>query len=59
MVSSIVGFIGPGGATSLFAVSVDHDLLGGDLIWLVLIVIAVFGVVATFMIKQPKPAISI
>lgn len=43
-VSSFVRIIGPGGASILFAVSVDKHIMDGNLIWLVAVIVAVLGV---------------
>ncbi len=49
MISSFVGIIGPGGMASIFALSVDHQILSGNLVWLVLVAIAAIGTGAAFL----------
>ena len=49
-IQAIVRIIGPGGASILFAVSIDKHLLGGVLIWLVLVLVAILGVVSGLML---------
>jgi hypothetical protein len=43
-VSSAVRILGPGGASVLFAVSIDKHILGGNFVWLVCGLIAIVGV---------------
>ena len=52
MTSSLVGVVGPSGASSLFAVSVQQHLLGGYLVWVVIGAIAAVGAVAGWMIRD-------
>ena len=49
-VSSFVRILGPGGASFLYALSIDQQLLGGNLIWVVSGLISILGVVSGFMI---------
>lgn len=46
-VGSVAEAFGPAFISSLFALSVDKRLLGGNLVWLVMVGISVWGVVAT------------
>jgi hypothetical protein len=50
--ASFMRTIGPACATSLFAASREHQLLGGDLIYLVLLLISVVTVSASFLLPQ-------
>lgn len=52
MIASVMGVIGPGSANSLFAISIEKHLLGGQLIWVVFGVIAALGAVAAFFMKD-------
>lgn len=54
VVQSAVRIIGPGGASILYAVSIRKHLLGGNLVWVVFIVVAVIGVVSGTLIKEQK-----
>ncbi|CAE6427595.1 unnamed protein product [Rhizoctonia solani] len=55
MVASASRAIAPAMATSLFAFSVKGGILGGNLIWLVLTLVALLGVVATYRIPNDRP----
>ena len=52
MSSSIMRAIGPYAASSLFAFSVERQLLQGKLIWLLLIFIGVLAVIIASNIKD-------
>jgi len=52
VIACFVGIVGPGGFTSLFAVSVDKNVLGGNLIWLVTSLVALAGAISAFAIKE-------
>ncbi|CAE6365194.1 unnamed protein product [Rhizoctonia solani] len=56
MVASASRAIGPASATSLFAFSIKHNVLGGNLIWIVLSLAAVLGVVAACQIPNDQPS---
>ncbi|CAD6583241.1 MAG: hypothetical protein TREMPRED_003505, partial [Tremellales sp. Tagirdzhanova-0007] len=49
-IQAIVRIIGPGGASILFAVSIDKQILGGSLVWLVLGLVGVIGVFSGLLI---------
>lgn len=53
VISCLVGIIGPGGFTSLFALSVDKNVLGGNLIWIATTAVAALGAVSGFLIHDP------
>ncbi|KAH7337118.1 major facilitator superfamily domain-containing protein [Rhizoctonia solani] len=55
MVASASRAIGPATATSLFAFSVKNNALGGNLVWLVLSLMALLGVVAACQIPKDRP----
>lgn len=44
--------IGPGTASTLFALSVDRHALGGNLIWVVLSVLSVISVLVALTLKK-------
>lgn len=48
--ASIVRALAPSTATSLFSVSLEKDLLGGNLVYLVLCSIVVVGMVASYQL---------
>lgn len=49
-----VGFaVTPASITSLFAYSVEHHVLGGNLVYLVMIVIGVLASVQCLALKEP------
>lgn len=54
VISCLVGIIGPGGFTSIFAVSVDKNILGGNLVWIVTTGIAALGALSGFLIHDPN-----
>ncbi|CAE6426810.1 unnamed protein product [Rhizoctonia solani] len=56
MVASASRAVGPASATSLFAFSVKNNIMGGNLIWLVLSLAAVLGVVAACQIPNEQPS---
>ncbi|KAL5632163.1 hypothetical protein ACGC1H_000243 [Rhizoctonia solani] len=56
MVASASRALGPGAATSLFAISVQKNLLGGSLVWFVLAAIGILGLVAACRIPSDRPA---
>ena len=49
-IQAIVRIIGPGGASILFAVSIDKQILGGSLVWIVLGLVGVIGVFSGLLI---------
>ena len=49
--SSLVRIIGPGGASILFAVSVDKQIWGGNLIWVVAGFVTLLGVWSGIIMK--------
>ncbi|CAE6364898.1 unnamed protein product [Rhizoctonia solani] len=55
MVASASRALGPAGATSLFAISVQRNLLGGSLVWFVLAAVGVLGVMAACRIPGDRP----
>ncbi|EUC63293.1 MFS general substrate transporter [Rhizoctonia solani AG-3 Rhs1AP] len=55
MVASASRAIAPVMATSLFAFSVKSGIFGGNLIWLVLTLVALLGVVAAYRIQNDRP----
>ncbi|CAE6466404.1 unnamed protein product [Rhizoctonia solani] len=55
MVANASRAVGPVLATSLFAFSVKSDILGGNLIWLLLSLVALLGVAATCQIPTDRP----
>jgi hypothetical protein len=52
--TSIMRSIGPAGATSLFALSIEHNLLGGSLVYVVLCIVASGAMAATALLPE-KP----
>ena len=54
MIASVMGLLGPTGAASVFAFSVDHQILGGNLLWLVFTVIALIGIGAGYLLREPE-----
>ncbi|KAJ1299323.1 hypothetical protein OPQ81_011041 [Rhizoctonia solani] len=56
MVASASRAVGPGVATSLFAFSVKSEILGGNLVWLVLSLVALLGVAFAYQIPNERPA---
>ncbi|BGP39315.1 hypothetical protein JCM10449v2_003253 [Rhodotorula kratochvilovae] len=52
MCSSLMRSIGPFCASSLFALSVSHHLLGGQLVFLVMVLVAVGGAVSTLALHE-------
>lgn len=50
--------IGPAGATALFAISVDKQLLGGRLVYYVLLVISAAGVGFSFLVDDGPMAMN-
>lgn len=57
--SSLMRSIGPFGASSLFAFSVSRHLLGGQLVFLVMIVLAIAGAVATLALHEGGRAMAV
>ncbi|KDN41699.1 hypothetical protein RSAG8_07230, partial [Rhizoctonia solani AG-8 WAC10335] len=55
MVASASRAVSPVMATSLFAFSVKGGILGGNLIWLVLSLVALLGVAAAYRIPNDRP----
>lgn len=54
VISCLVGIIGPGGFTSLFALSADKNIWGGNLVWVATTAIAALGAVSGFLIHDPN-----
>ncbi|KAF8668081.1 mfs general substrate transporter [Rhizoctonia solani] len=54
MVASASRALGPAAATTLFAISVQKDLLGGSLVWFVLATIGILGVMAACQIPSDR-----
>ncbi|BGP47414.1 hypothetical protein JCM10450v2_003266 [Rhodotorula kratochvilovae] len=52
MCSSLMRSIGPFCASSLFALSVSHHLLGGQLVFLVMVLVAIGGAVSTLALHE-------
>ncbi|KAI9634257.1 major facilitator superfamily domain-containing protein [Dioszegia hungarica] len=52
VVSSFVRTLGPGGASILFAVSIDKQIWGGNLIWVVCTATAVIGVWSGLVLRK-------
>lgn len=50
--SSAVRIVGPGGASALYAVSISKHILGGNMIWVVMGLIATLGVISGLMLKR-------
>lgn len=50
--ASFMRTIGPACATSLYAVSREHQILGGDLVYVVLVLIAAVTFSASFLLPQ-------
>lgn len=57
--SSLMRSIGPFGASSLFAFSVSRHLLGGQLVFVVMIVLAIAGAVATLALHEGGRAMAV
>lgn len=57
--ASIARAIGPESATSLFAISVEKDLLGGRLVYVVLLVLVGLGLVASLGLKEEGAAAAV
>ncbi|KAF8329788.1 major facilitator superfamily domain-containing protein [Cantharellus anzutake] len=52
--ASLVRAIGPAGSTSLFAFSVErHHILGGGLVWLILVILTFVSVGMCFLLEEP------
>ncbi|KAG8790969.1 hypothetical protein FRC12_010499 [Ceratobasidium sp. 428] len=49
---SICRAIGPAAATSLFALSIDHNLLGGQLVYVALVAVNIGGLIASQWLKE-------
>lgn len=49
---SLMRSIGPFGASSLFAFSVSRHLLGGQLVFVVMVVLAIAGAVTTLALHE-------
>jgi hypothetical protein len=54
VLSSGVRIVGPGGASVLYAVSVSKHIWGGNLIWVVVGIIAAVGVISGCLIRPPS-----
>lgn len=52
VLSSLVRVFGPGGASVLFAISINKQILAGNLVWVVFSTIGVVGVVSGIMIRS-------
>lgn len=52
MHSSLMRSIGPFCASSLFALSVSHHLLGGQLVFIVMVLVSVIGAVSTLALHE-------
>ncbi|GAA5847710.1 hypothetical protein JCM9279_004995 [Rhodotorula babjevae] len=52
MCSSLMRSIGPASASALFAFGVSHDLLGGQFVFLVMVVISVGGALSTLALHE-------
>ncbi|TNY17581.1 major facilitator superfamily domain-containing protein [Rhodotorula diobovata] len=52
MASSLMRSIGPFCASSLFALSVSHHLLGGQLVFIVMVLVSVIGAVSTLALHE-------
>ncbi|GAA5994481.1 uncharacterized protein JCM10292_002088 [Rhodotorula paludigena] len=52
MCSSLMRSIGPACASSLFALSVSHHLLGGKLVYLVMVLLSIGGAAATLRLHE-------
>lgn len=57
--SSLMRSIGPFGASSLFAFSVSRHLLGGQLVFVVMILLAIAGAVATLALHEGGRAMAV
>lgn len=56
MCSSLMRSIGPVAASSLFAVSIAHlDLFGGQLVFVVMVLVSVAGVGVALLLKEGGP----
>jgi hypothetical protein len=58
-VASVMRAIGPAAATSLFSLSVEHNLLGGTLVYLVLCLVSAGGTLTATLLPPmswPRPA---
>ncbi|KIO21444.1 hypothetical protein M407DRAFT_28965, partial [Tulasnella calospora MUT 4182] len=51
-VACIARATGPAVASSVFAISVDKNILGGNFVWVVLILVALYGVEATRRVEE-------
>ncbi|KAF8600209.1 hypothetical protein BDV93DRAFT_267004 [Ceratobasidium sp. AG-I] len=54
MVASASRTIGPAYSTSLFAFSIKSNILGGNLVWVVLAFVAVLGCMAAFRLPSDR-----
>ncbi|GAA5865394.1 hypothetical protein JCM3774_005622 [Rhodotorula dairenensis] len=59
MCSSLMRSIGPFGASSLFAFSVSRQLLGGQLVFLIMIVLAIVGAATTLALHEGGRAMAV
>lgn len=57
MIFSVTWAIAPATCTSLFAYSIEHRILGGNLAYAVLLVFSVLSSVFVLMLKEEKDAI--
>ncbi|KAG8730174.1 hypothetical protein FRC12_020432 [Ceratobasidium sp. 428] len=55
MVASASRAVGPAVATSLFAYSIKNNVLGGNLVWVVLVLLALSGVVVASRLPPDRP----
>jgi len=51
-VSAFMRTVGPAFATSLFAFSVEHNLLGGRMVYLIMLVFVVMAICATLILPE-------
>ncbi|KAG8716352.1 hypothetical protein FRC09_015866 [Ceratobasidium sp. 395] len=55
MVASASRAVGPAVATSLFAYSIKNNVLSGNLVWMVLVLLALSGVVVASRLPPDRP----
>ena len=51
-VASLTRAVGPAMASSLFAFSIEHDILGGKLVWLVLFMLSLLNFGTSFLLRD-------
>ena len=54
MIYTIMFAVTPASITSLFAYSIEHDIWGGNMVYVVMIGIGVFGGVYCMAVKDPS-----